>query len=262
MVYEIPYSTMIPTMKYDGTTDPEEHIDTYECMMMSSFDMHLRKGKGDVNLIMACKQKEGESIRVYYDIFTLATLNILGHDEFLVTGAFAQGLLPGPLSKKMQEMVPQSRDELKQIESEERKEANLKKQSLASILAIESARTGAMASIIGTCDTHPEDIVHFSMSIRLMPELKDTQASAQRNRVSYSPSLGLAKEVIPTKQRTTSRYYIMTQGHQTRIPRIHSRSLPTYAKRKFIVYTSKTATVQTYYMNIVLGSYPPPRRWD
>lgn len=61
-------------------------------------------------------------------------LNILGHEEFPVTGPFAQGLLPSPFSKKMQEMVPQSRDELKyrvkkclrQIKGEERKEANLK----------------------------------------------------------------------------------------------------------------------------------------
>nr|KAJ0211899.1 hypothetical protein LSAT_V11C400157740 [Lactuca sativa] len=83
---------------------------------------------------MACKQREGESIREYYDRFTLATLNVPGHEEFLVTGTFAQGLLSGPLSKKMQGTVPKSRDELKfrvekymrQIEGEERKEANIK----------------------------------------------------------------------------------------------------------------------------------------
>lgn len=56
-----------------------------------------------------------------------------GNEEFLVTGAFTQGLLPCPLSKKMLAMVPQSRDEIKyrvekylrQIEGEERKENNL-----------------------------------------------------------------------------------------------------------------------------------------
>nr|KAJ0198296.1 hypothetical protein LSAT_V11C700382210 [Lactuca sativa] len=50
------------------------------------------------------------------DKFMLATLNVSGHEEFLVTGAFAQGLLLGPLSKKMQGT----------IEAKERKEANLK----------------------------------------------------------------------------------------------------------------------------------------
>lgn len=96
--------------------------------------MQLRKGKGDTNSVMACKQKSGESIRDYYDQFTLATLNVTGHEEFLVTGASAQGLLPGPLSRKMQGIVPRSRDELKfflekylpQIGGEERNEANLK----------------------------------------------------------------------------------------------------------------------------------------
>lgn len=78
---------------------------------------------------MACKQKEGDSIWAYYDIFTLERLYISVHDEFLVTGTFTQGLLPNHLSKKMQGMIPQSRDELKyrvekylrQIECEERK---------------------------------------------------------------------------------------------------------------------------------------------
>ena len=61
----------------------------------------------------------------------MTTLNVLGHEEFLVTGAFTQGLLSVPLSKKMQGTVPYSRDELKcrvekylrQIEGDERKEA-------------------------------------------------------------------------------------------------------------------------------------------
>nr|KAJ0218292.1 hypothetical protein LSAT_V11C300102610 [Lactuca sativa] len=78
----------------------------------------------DANFIMACKQK-GESI---------PTLNVPGHEEFLVTAAFAQGLLPGPLSRKMQGTVSRSIDELnfcvekylRQIDGEERKEANLK----------------------------------------------------------------------------------------------------------------------------------------
>lgn len=71
---------------------------------------------------------------MYYDRFTLATQNILGHEEFLVTDAFVQCLLHGSLSKKMQGMVPQSRDELKyrvkkylrEVEGEEREEANIK----------------------------------------------------------------------------------------------------------------------------------------
>ncbi|CAI9264115.1 unnamed protein product [Lactuca saligna] len=49
----------------------------------------LRKVKGDANSIMACKQKEGDYIRAYYDWFTLATLSVPGHEEILVTGAFA-----------------------------------------------------------------------------------------------------------------------------------------------------------------------------
>lgn len=67
-------------------------------------------------------------------MFTLATLSVPGHEEFLVTGAFAQGQLHNPLSKKMQGAVPKTRDEhkykvekyLRQIEGEKRMEANLK----------------------------------------------------------------------------------------------------------------------------------------
>lgn len=76
-----------------------------------------------------CKQKEGETIRAYYDRFTLGTQYVPDPKEFFVTNAFAQGLLLGPLSKKMQGMVPQLRDELKykvkkylwKFEGEERK---------------------------------------------------------------------------------------------------------------------------------------------
>ena len=75
--------------------------------------MKLRKRKGDVNSIMAHKKKKGESILTYYDRFTLATLNVQGHGEFLVTGAFSQGLLPNPLSKKMQGTVPPKVDKEK-----------------------------------------------------------------------------------------------------------------------------------------------------
>ncbi|KAL7589191.1 hypothetical protein Lser_V15G38099 [Lactuca serriola] len=96
--------------------------------------MQLKNGKEDAKSVMVCKQKEEESIRDYYGQFTLATLNVPGHEEFLVTGAFARGLLPGHLSRKMQGTIPRSRDELKfcvdkysrQFEEEERKEANLK----------------------------------------------------------------------------------------------------------------------------------------
>ncbi|CAI9287287.1 unnamed protein product [Lactuca saligna] len=87
-----------------------------------------------VPLRIQSRQKEGESIRAYYDRFTLATLSDPGHEEFLVTSTFAQGLLTGPLSGKMQGTIPKSRDELKYrvekyfrlIKGEEHKQANLK----------------------------------------------------------------------------------------------------------------------------------------
>lgn len=96
--------------------------------------MQLRKGKGNVKSITKYKKKEGDSIRAYCDRFTLTTLNVPDHEEFLVIGAFTQGLPPGLLSKKMQRTIPQSRDELnyivekylRQIKGVERKEANLK----------------------------------------------------------------------------------------------------------------------------------------
>lgn len=96
--------------------------------------MQLQKGRGDTNSIMECKQKEGESIREYYARFTLATLSMLGHEQFLVIGAFAQGLLSSHLSKKMQGIVPKTRDKLKyrverylrQFDGEEQKEENIK----------------------------------------------------------------------------------------------------------------------------------------
>lgn len=59
-----------------------------EYLFLNNF-MQLRKGKGDTNSVMAYKQKEGESICDYYDQFMLATLNVPGHEEFLVRGAFA-----------------------------------------------------------------------------------------------------------------------------------------------------------------------------
>lgn len=81
-----------------------------------------------------CKQKEDKSIRAYYDRFTLATLSVPCHEKVLITGTFTQELLPSPLSKKMQGIVPKTKDELKyqvekylrQIEGEERKEAKLR----------------------------------------------------------------------------------------------------------------------------------------
>lgn len=67
---------------------------------------NYEKRNGDANSIMAYKQKEEESIRAYYDRFTSATLNVPGHKEFFVTSAFTQGLLLGPLAKKIQGAVP------------------------------------------------------------------------------------------------------------------------------------------------------------
>lgn len=102
-------------------------------LLLNNF-MQLRKGNGDTNSIVSCKQKEGDSIRAYSDRFMLAALNVPVHKEFLVIGAFVQGLLLELLSKNMYGTVPQLREEIKyrvekylwQIEGEERKETNLK----------------------------------------------------------------------------------------------------------------------------------------
>lgn len=140
---------MIPNIPdYNETTDPDEHIDTYEWTMTSlKMDkavhvyvfpcyiirkrknvvkslqqrryvfiknfMQLTKVKVDANSIMECKQKEGDYIRPYYDRFMLEILNVPVHEELLVFGTFAQRLLPDPLSKKMKGTVPQSRDKIK-----------------------------------------------------------------------------------------------------------------------------------------------------
>ena len=93
-------------MLANGSISSFEHL---KYLFLHKF-MYLRKVKGNANSIMESKQKEGEFIRAYYDQFTLTTLSVPGHEEFLVTGAFAQGLLPSPLSRKMQGTVSISRD--------------------------------------------------------------------------------------------------------------------------------------------------------
>ncbi|XP_023737234.1 uncharacterized protein LOC111885182 [Lactuca sativa] len=156
--YEIPNTAKLPTLKtYNGTTDPDSHIDTYEWTMtllklnekfwctyfpttlegnadtwfktlhpgsISNFDqlkylfltnfMQLRKYKGDSHSIIGCKQREGETVREYFTRFTNATLDVPGHDEGLIAGAFTWGLLPGPLSQKLMGKKPLTRAELKE----------------------------------------------------------------------------------------------------------------------------------------------------
>ncbi|KAL4565021.1 hypothetical protein LXL04_029103 [Taraxacum kok-saghyz] len=51
---------------------------------------------------MSYKQKEDESVHAYYDRFTIANLGVAGYADYLVIDVFTQGLLPGPLSKKIQ----------------------------------------------------------------------------------------------------------------------------------------------------------------
>ena len=75
--------------------------------------MQLRKYKGDSHSIIGCKQKEGESVREYFTRFTNATLDVTGHEEGPIAGAFTWGLLPGPLSQKLIGKKPQTRAELK-----------------------------------------------------------------------------------------------------------------------------------------------------
>nr|KAJ0216070.1 hypothetical protein LSAT_V11C300135490 [Lactuca sativa] len=156
--YEIPNTAKLLTLKtYNGTTDPDSHIDTYEWTMTSlklderfwcmyfptTLDgnadtwfktlrsgnisnffqlkylfltnfMQLRKYKGDSHSIIGCKQKEGETVREYFTRFINATLDVLGHDEGLIAGAFTWGLFPGPLSQKLMGKKPLTRAKLKE----------------------------------------------------------------------------------------------------------------------------------------------------
>ncbi|KAL7613291.1 hypothetical protein Lser_V15G09109 [Lactuca serriola] len=76
--------------------------------------MQLRKYKGDSHSIIGCKKKEGETVREYFTRFINATLDVSGHDEGLIAGAFRWGLLPGPLSQKLMGKKPQTRAKLKE----------------------------------------------------------------------------------------------------------------------------------------------------
>ena len=71
--------------------------------------MRLCKYKGDSHSIIGCKQREGETVNEYFAQFTNATLDVIGHNEGLIVGAFTWGLLPGPLSQKLMGTKPQTR---------------------------------------------------------------------------------------------------------------------------------------------------------
>ena len=76
--------------------------------------MQLRKYRGDVREIIGCRQMEGETIQKYFQRFNTATMNVPGHNDNIVTGAFTHGLLPGTLSTKFVGRMPNTRDELKE----------------------------------------------------------------------------------------------------------------------------------------------------
>ena len=75
--------------------------------------MQLRKYKGDVCKIIGCRQMDGETLQKYFDRFNEATLNVPGHNDNIVTGAFTHGLLSGYLSSKFFGRIPATRNELK-----------------------------------------------------------------------------------------------------------------------------------------------------
>lgn len=72
------------------------------------------KYKGDCHSIIGCKQREGETVKDYFARFTKATLDVPGHDEGLIVGAFTWGLLPGSLSQNFKGKQPKTRVELKE----------------------------------------------------------------------------------------------------------------------------------------------------
>ncbi|XP_023744616.1 uncharacterized protein LOC111892806 [Lactuca sativa] len=76
--------------------------------------MQLRKYKGDSHSIIGCKQRERETVREYFTRFTNATMDVPGHDEGLIAGAFTWGLLLAPLSQKLMGKKPLTRAELKE----------------------------------------------------------------------------------------------------------------------------------------------------
>lgn len=82
-------------------------------ILLANF-MQLWKYKGYSHSIIRCKQKEGEIVRDYFSGFINATLDVPGHDEGLVAGAFAWGFLVGPLSQKLKGKKPQTLVELKE----------------------------------------------------------------------------------------------------------------------------------------------------
>nr|KAJ0202128.1 hypothetical protein LSAT_V11C600303100 [Lactuca sativa] len=57
---------------------------------------------------------QGEGVIVPLLVFINATLDVPGHDEGLIAGAFTWGLLPGPLSQKLMGMSPLTQAELKE----------------------------------------------------------------------------------------------------------------------------------------------------
>lgn len=59
--------------------------------------MQLQKYNEDSHTIIDCKQKEGETVREYFTRLTNATLDVPGHNEGLIAGAFTWGLYSGTL---------------------------------------------------------------------------------------------------------------------------------------------------------------------
>ena len=76
--------------------------------------MQLLKYKGDSYSIIDCKKKEGETMREYFTRFRNAMLDVPGHDEGLIAGAFTLGLLSGPISQKLMDKKLQTRAEIKE----------------------------------------------------------------------------------------------------------------------------------------------------
>lgn len=62
--------------------------------------MQLRRYRGDIHVIIGCKQKEGELVKNYIDRFTKATLDTPGQKESMVTGAFTWGLFSRKIIQK------------------------------------------------------------------------------------------------------------------------------------------------------------------
>lgn len=63
--------------------------------------MQLKRGNGDANPIMACKQNGGESIRACYDRFTLATLKVYSQEGLLKEALHQLPAMESPYKEKL-----------------------------------------------------------------------------------------------------------------------------------------------------------------